>query len=338
MIAPSSPQNPPSEEARLFASEEDSGARLDRFLADKLPGFSRSRLKALIEQGAVTLQGRTMNDPAYRIKAGEDFALDAPPPSPAEPRGESLPLDIVHEDDALIVIDKQAGLVVHPAAGHETGTLVNALIAHCGSSLSGIGGVRRPGIVHRLDKDTTGLMVIAKTDEAHRGLSAQFADHGRTGPLLRRYRAFAWSAPERGSGTISAPLGRHATNRLKMAVRKDGREAVTHYRVADRFGGEGDAVACEIEAELETGRTHQVRAHFGHVGHPLIGDPLYAAGFRSKLRTLPPEIAEAIAGFSRQALHAEALGFEHPSSGEYLEFESDLPEDMTELKRILTEL
>ncbi len=323
---------------RLAVALHEEGSRLDRWLAARLPVLSRSRLKVLIEQGAVRVGDRTMDDPAYRIKAGDTIEIGVPAPLPAEPEGEAIPLDIVYEDEALIVIDKPAGLVVHPAAGHGSGTLVNALIAHCGASLSGIGGVKRPGIVHRLDKDTTGLMVVAKSDAAHRGLAAQFADHGREGALTRRYRAIAWGAPQRGSGVISAPMGRHSNNRLKMTIRKDGREAITHYRVAERFPAQGDAVASEIEAELETGRTHQVRVHLAHLGTPLIGDPLYAMGFRTKTRTLPESARFVVEGFGRQALHAEALGFEHPISGKLLEFESALPEDMTNLKRSLTEL
>ncbi len=323
---------------RLAVAPDEAGARLDRWLAARLPAFSRSRLKALIEQGAVYVGGRTMDDPAYRIKAGDAIEIGVPAPTPAEPEGEAIPLDVVYEDEALIVIDKPAGLVVHPAAGHGSGTLVNALIAHCGASLSGIGGVKRPGIVHRLDKDTTGLMVVAKSDEAHRGLAAQFADHGREGALTRRYRAFVWRAPERASGVISAPMGRHPHNRLKMTIRKDGREAITHYRVGERFPAKGTTIASEIEAELETGRTHQVRVHLAHIGAPLIGDPLYATGFRTKTNTLPASVRTVVENFGRQALHAEALGFLHPISGELLEFESALPEDMTNLKRSLTEL
>ena len=211
-----------------------------------------------------------------------------PAPEPAEPGGESIPLNIVFEDDAIIVIDKPAGLVVHPAAGHATGTLVNALIAHCGDSLSGIGGVKRPGIVHRLDKDTTGLMVVAKTDRAHQALAAQFADHGRTGPLRRGYLAFVWGAPARPKGTIDEPIDRHPKSRDRMAVRANGRVAITHWQVLERFKGkDGKPVASLIECRLETGRTHQIRVHLAHVGHPLLGDATYGTGFKTKAARLP---------------------------------------------------
>ncbi len=220
-----------------------------------------------------------------------------PEPEPAEPGGEDIPLNIVFEDDDIIVIDKPAGLVVHPAAGHATGTLVNALIAHCGDSLSGIGGVKRPGIVHRLDKDTTGLMVVAKTDRAHQALAAQFADHGRTGPLRRGYLAFVWGAPARPKGTIDAPIDRHPKSRDRMAVRANGREAITHWQVLERFDGkDGKPAASLIECRLETGRTHQIRVHLAHLGHPLLGDATYGTGFKTKATRLPEAAQEALAG------------------------------------------
>ncbi len=262
------------------------------------------------------------------------------PPSRAEPRGEIIPLDVVYEDDALIVIDKPAGLVVHPGAGHATGTLVNALIAHCGASLSGIGGVARPGIVHRLDKDTSGLLVIAKTDQAHRALADQFADHGRTGELERGYLALVWGAPSRPHGTIDANVGRHPTSRTKMAVLPagKGREAVTHWRVVETFGRGKEPVASLIECTLETGRTHQVRVHMAHIGHPLIGDPLYGQGFKSKLRSLPEPLHGKLAGLNRQALHAEELAFAHPVTGTLLKFNSPLPADLAEIVQAFKEL
>ena len=221
-----------------LVSAEQSGQRLDRVLAAG-SALSRTRLKALILDGAVTIGARTIRDPGYRVNAGESVAVAVPEPEPAEPGAENIPLNIVFEDDEIIVIDKPAGLVVHPAAGHATGTLVNALIAHCGDSLSGIGGVKRPGIVHRLDKDTTGLMVVAKTDLAHQALAAQFADHGRTGPLRRGYLAFAWGAPARPKGTINEPIDRHPKSRDRMAVRAKGRVAITHWQVLERFQGQG---------------------------------------------------------------------------------------------------
>ena len=258
------------------------GERLDRMLAEA-SDLSRSRLKTLILAGAVTVGQRTIRDPGHRVNAGDAISVTIPPDAPAEPQGEDIPLTIVHEDDSLIVIDKPKGLVVHPAAGNQSGTLVNALIAHCGASLSGIGGVKRPGIVHRLDKDTTGLMVVAKTDKAHRALSAQFADHGRTGDLEREYLAFVWGAPDRPKGSIDAPLGRHPHARDKQAIRPDGREAVTHWELLEKYPGiDGKPVASLLACRLETGRTHQIRVHLAHLGHPLLGDDTYGPGFKTK--------------------------------------------------------
>ena len=266
---------------------EDAGERLDRVLAKKIPELSRSRLKALILDGQVSTGDRAITDPAFHVSAGDRIAVGVPPPQPAEPQGENIPLNIVYEDDAIIVINKPPGLVVHPAAGHDSGTLVNALIAHCGASLSGIGGVRRPGIVHRLDKDTSGLLVVAKTDRAHQSLTKQFADHGRTGALRRGYLAICWGAPTMPSGTVDQPIGRHATAREKMAVRKQGRVALTHWRRLETFAGrDGKPVAASLALELETGRTHQIRVHMSHIGHPLLGDATYGAGFKTKASQL----------------------------------------------------
>jgi 23S rRNA pseudouridine1911/1915/1917 synthase len=316
----------------VVVADAHAGARLDRVLAAEIESLSRSRLKALILEGRVAIGGRTIRDPGHHVNAGDAVVVDVPPPEPAEPEAEPIPLHVVFEDDELIMIDKPRGLVVHPAAGNWTGTLVNALIAHCGDSLSGIGGVRRPGIVHRLDKDTTGLMVVAKTDAAHQSLAAQFADHGRTGPLRRGYLAFVWGAPERPKGTIEAPIGRHPRARDKMAVRPDGREAVTHWEVLERYAGpDGSTVASLLACRLETGRTHQIRVHLANFGHPLLGDETYASGFRTKAARLSPEARQALAGLGRQALHAYMLGVEHPSRGDYLEFRSDLPEDLRRL-------
>lgn len=297
--------------------------------------MSRTRLKSLIETGAVTVGGRTITEPRHRVKLGEDIALDAPEPEPAEPQGQDLPLDIVFEDEHLLVIDKPAGLVVHPGAGNETGTLVNALIAHCGDSLSGIGGVKRPGIVHRLDKDTSGLLVVAKNDRAHRGLAEQFADHGRQGPLERRYVAFAWGAPSRSHGTIDAALGRAPNNPLKHAVRRDGREAITHYELERRFPDVRAPLVARLSLWLETGRTHQIRVHMAHLGHPLLGDALYGAGFRTKAVQLPPAAQAALDALGRQALHAAELGFAHPVTGAHLTFASKLPSDLMDLEAAL---
>jgi 23S rRNA pseudouridine1911/1915/1917 synthase len=264
---------------------------------------------------------------------------------PAAPQAQAIPLKIVYEDEAVVVVDKPSGLVVHPGAGNADNTLVNALIAHCGKSLSGIGGVARPGIVHRLDKDTSGLLVVAKTDRAHRALSEQFADHGREGELERVYLALVWGAPPRKSGSIDAPIGRHRTSRTKMAVvpiGRGGREAVTHYRLLETFGsragGKGEPIASLLECRLETGRTHQVRVHLASIGVPLIGDPVYATGFKSKARTLPPALQAKLSGFKRQALHAAALAFVHPTSGTLLKFNSPPPGDFATLVEAFKEL
>jgi 23S rRNA pseudouridine1911/1915/1917 synthase len=316
------------------------GWRLDAFIAEALPELSRTRAKALILAGAVAVDGVPATEPRRSLKAGEEVAVTVPPPKPARPQPESVPLDIVYEDAELIVIDKPAGLVVHPAAGNETGTLVNALIAHCAASLSGIGGVMRPGIVHRLDKDTSGLLVVAKTDRAHRSLSAQFADHGRSGPLERGYLALVWGAPERREGSVVAALGRSPRNREKMAVvAVGGREAVTHYRVLDAYGVRGNpAMAALLDCRLETGRTHQIRVHMAAIGHPLIGDRSYGAGFATKSALLPEPARGLAEAFPRQALHAWLLGFEHPASGAEMRFERPPPEDMRRLRDALAPL
>jgi 23S rRNA pseudouridine1911/1915/1917 synthase len=268
-------------------------------------------------------------EPKRPVKPGEQIVIDLPPPQPAEPAPENIPLVIVHEDDDLIVIDKPAGLVVHPAAGHHGGTLVNALIAHCGASLSGIGGVARPGIVHRLDKDTSGLMVVAKTDRAHRGLAAQFADHGRTGPLKRAYLALLWGVPDRPQGTVDLALARSTRNREKIEVKRSGgRHAVTHYAVAERFGPGDKPIATLVECTLETGRTHQIRVHMAAIGHPVVGDRAYGSGFATKAALLPEPARAVVSAFPRQALHAYLLGFEHPVTAKEMRFESGLPADL----------
>jgi 23S rRNA pseudouridine1911/1915/1917 synthase len=321
---------------KLTVSAQEDGARLDRVLAAQLPELSRSRHKALILSGQVAVDGATIRDPSHRVNAGSLIGLDLPPPAETTIGAENIPLKIVFEDDELLVIDKPAGLVVHPAAGNRSGTLVNALIAHCGASLSGIGGEKRPGIVHRLDKDTSGLLVVAKTDRAHRGLARQFADHGRTGPLRREYLAFVWGVPERPRGTIEKPMGRHPHAREKMSVRADGRAAISHWQVIERYRGlDGEPVASLLVCRLETGRTHQIRVHLASIGHPLLGDPLYGGGFKTKAARLPPATRAALASLGRQALHAYLTGFEHPVGGNVLVFRSELPDDLSRLHHSL---
>jgi 23S rRNA pseudouridine1911/1915/1917 synthase len=321
---------------KLVVAAGEARDRLDRVLAART-ALSRTRLKALILDGAVTIGPRTIRDPGYRVNAGDILALALPEPGPAEPAAESIPLKVVYEDNEIIVIDKPAGLVVHPAPGHAAGTLVNALIAHCGESLSGIGGVKRPGIVHRLDKDTSGLMVVAKTDRAHQSLAAQFADHGRTGPLQRGYLAFIWGAPPRPKGTVDAPIDRHPKSRDKMAVRHSGRPAVTHWQVLEHFpGNNGKPVASLIACRLATGRTHQIRVHLAHIGHPLMGDTVYGPGFRTKASQLPEPARAALAALGRQALHAYLLVAQHPVSGERYQFRSELPDELARLHHSLT--
>jgi 23S rRNA pseudouridine1911/1915/1917 synthase len=315
----------------------EAGGRLDRVLAAHIPALSRSRLKALILDGQVTIAARTIRDPAAQVNSGDTVSIILPAPEPAKPQGEDIPLTIVYEDDELIVIDKPAGLVVHPAAGHATGTLVNALIARCGDSLSGIGGVKRPGIVHRLDKDTSGLMVVAKNDRAHHALSAQFANKEKSG-LERGYLAFVWGAPSRPKGTIDAPLDRHQQSRDKRAVREGGRHAVTHWRVLERYNGkDGKLAASMLACTLETGRTHQIRVHLAHIGHPILGDAAYATGFKTKASLLPSAASAAVEGLERQALHAYLLAVEHPVTRDVLRFRSELPADLGRLRHSLTE-
>jgi 23S rRNA pseudouridine1911/1915/1917 synthase len=315
---------------------DEGSSRLDRVLALHVAELSRSRLKALILAGQVTIKSAPVRDPAYHVAAGDTITIDVPEAAPAEPAGEDIALDIVYEDDDIVVIDKPKGLVVHPAAGHETGTLVNALIAHCGPSLSGIGGVRRPGIVHRLDKDTTGLMVVAKNDRAHQSLTEQFADHGRTGEMRRGYLAFVWGVPNRQRGTVDAPIDRHPHAREKMAVREGGREAVTHWKIQETFNGRGGKpVASLLACQLETGRTHQIRVHMAHAGHPLMGDAVYGPHFTTKASHLGPQSRAALASLGRQALHAYLLTLEHPQTGAILEWISDLPDDLTLLRNNL---
>jgi 23S rRNA pseudouridine1911/1915/1917 synthase len=328
----------PESETRVLAVPDDAQAeRLDRVLARGLSDLSRSRLQALVREGRVRVGDIVVREPSAKVFGGVRIAVEVPPAASAEPQGEAIALTVVHEDADLIVVDKPAGLVVHPAVGHESGTLVNALIAHCGDSLSGIGGVRRPGIVHRLDKDTSGLLVVAKTDRAHQGLSTQFADHGRSGPLERAYLALAWGVPEPARGVVDRAIARSTHNREKMAVVREGqgRHARTHYAMEEAFGPAKAPVASLVRCTLETGRTHQIRVHMAEIGHPLLGDATYGAGYKTKAARLSPAAREALTALDRQALHAAVLGFEHPVTGEKLRFTSDPPDDLARLMHAL---
>ncbi len=297
----------------------EAGLRLDRALATRLPELSRTRLKALILQGSVHEGGRPAQDPSARVRPGQSFAIIVPDVSRARPTPQPLPLSVVYEDDAVIVIDKPAGMVVHPAPGNPDLTLVNALLAHCGDSLAGIGGVRRPGIVHRLDKDTSGLMVVAKTDQAHASLARQFAAHS----VERAYQALVWGSPQPATGEIRGNIGRSPRNRKKMAVRDSGgKAALTRYRVLRRLA---QGRVSLLECRLATGRTHQIRVHLAHKGWPVVGDPVYG-GRRRRSPGL-----EALAAFPRQALDAYLLGFDHPSGDRKLRFERKITKDIKEL-------
>ncbi len=325
----------------LTVAADENGLRLDRFLATRLQHMSRARITALIKAGHVVgldPNAEASLEPSSKVRQDETYRLDEPEPIAAEPAPQDIPLSIVFEDDALIVIDKPAGLVVHPGAGNADGTLVNALLAHCGSSLSGIGGVRRPGIVHRLDKDTSGLLVVAKTDVAHHGLASQFQAHGRDGRLERTYIAYVWGNLLQPTGHIDAPLGRKPNNRTKMAVvsANIGRSAVTHYQVCAHFNGQNKkALVARINCQLETGRTHQIRVHLAHIGHPVLGDTAYGSSFNTQAKHLHPEAQAALTALKRQALHAAVLAFEHPITGEPLRFESEMPDDMSTLHHAL---
>lgn len=298
----------------LHADDMHKGWRLDHFLAKALPELSRARLQALIKEGRVRKGEATIGDPNFRVKPGESYAVSVPPPLRAEPQPQAIPLTILYEDDDLIVIDKQAGLVVHPAAGNLDGTLVNALLAHCGASLKGIGGVARPGIVHRLDKDVSGLMVVAKRDLAHVGLAAQFSVHR----IERAYDAIVWGVPPAVAGSIEAPIGRHPKDRKRMAVVEGGKRALTHYRLEESAG----TLACRLRLALATGRTHQIRVHLASMGLGIVGDPVYRPRRRP---AIGPALRREIDDFGRLALHARVLGFEHPTSGERLRFERPPP-------------
>lgn len=317
-------------QARIDAS----GVRLDKALAEAFPALSRARLQALLADGAVTRDGQVVSSGSAKARPGL-YAVALPPVAPATPQPESLPLTVLFEDADLIVIDKAPGMAAHPAPGCETGTLVNALLAHCGDSLSGIGGVARPGIVHRLDKDTSGVMVAAKSDRAHVGLSALFAAHD----IERTYVALTRGAPTPEKGRIQTQIGRSSGDRKKMAVlRSGGREAITDYVVQQTFGRPAKAsnapLAARVACTLHTGRTHQIRVHLASRGAPLLGDPVYGSGSPST----PVRAAVEAAGLKRQALHAAVLGFVHPVTGQALRFETAPPEDMQRLEALLADL
>jgi 23S rRNA pseudouridine1911/1915/1917 synthase len=318
---------PVGSERSVELSPEDAEGRLDKVLAARLPDISRARLQALIAEGALSRDGAVVSEPASKPAPGR-YVLLIPPPTAAEPLPEAIPLNVLFEDADLIVIDKPAGMAVHPAPGSETGTLVNALLHHCAGSLSGVGGVARPGIVHRLDKDTSGVMVAAKSDAAHAGLSALFAAHD----IERVYIALTRGAPQPERGTIATRIGRSPHDRKKMAVlRSGGREAVTHYQVERRFGPAERPLAARVACRLETGRTHQIRVHLASKGAPCLGDPTYGAG--APAQAVRSAMAEA--GLERQALHAAVLGFRHPITGEALRFATELPADMAVLEQRL---
>lgn len=319
--------SPPEVHTACVAAEQ-ANERLDKWLAAVLPGLSRTRIRALIEQGMVSSGGIPAADPALRVRPGQTFTVAVPEAVEAAPQPQAIALTVVYEDAHLIVIEKPAGMVVHPAPGSSDSTLVNALLAHCGDSLSGIGGVRRPGIVHRLDKDTSGLMVVAKTDAAHAGLAAQFAEHS----IERAYWAVVWGVPAPPSGRVEGAIGRSTADRKKMAVvRHGGKAAATRYKVLRRFG---DAASL-IECRLETGRTHQIRVHMTSIGHPLVGDQTYG---RRRPSRLPEAVRDSMVGFRRQALHAFLIGFTHPVTLARHTYQSGMPMDIKGLVSFLEQI
>jgi len=316
--------DPAEQTLSVTVTEDTFGERLDRFLAVAFPGLSRSRLKSLIKDGHVSYDGGTITDPSYRVKQEEEFRVEIPESRPADPEPEDIPLDVVYEDEYLLVLDKPSGMVVHPAPGAMSGTLVNALLHHCGDSLSGIGGVKRPGIVHRLDKDTSGLMVVAKTDEAHKGLSKQFEKHS----LERAYHAVVWGMPNPREGEIEGNIGRSPYDRKKMAiVNRGGKHALTRYKVIRPLG----VLAALVECRLETGRTHQIRVHMASQGNPVIGDPVYGKGDHRWLKRADDGVKMAIKALRGQALHAYLIGFCHPVTGEMMRFEGSENNEINDL-------
>ena len=315
---------------RVVEVGPDAAGRVDKVLSGLLPDLSRARLQALIAEGRVSRDGVRILDGSAKVAPG-GYRIEIPQPVAAEPEPEDIPLTVLFEDAHLIVIDKPPGIAMHPAPGNETGTVVNALLHHCGDSLSGIGGVMRPGIVHRIDKETSGVVVAAKTDAAHQGLSALFAAHD----IERVYVAFTRGAPYPAKGTIEGAIARSSHDRKKMAlVKSGGRHAITHYKVVKAFGPAEKPLAARVACQLETGRTHQIRVHLASRGTPCLGDPVYGSGGPSA----PVRAAMEAVGLTRQALHAAVLGFVHPVTGETLRFESPLPDDMAKLERLLEDL
>ena len=305
-------------------SQEHAGERIDTFLTGLFEGMSRNRIKKLVKDGFASRNDDVISDPSKRVKAGEIYSIEIPEATEAIPEAEDIPLDIVFEDEHLIVLNKSAGMVVHPAAGNWSGTLVNALLHHCSQSLSGIGGVKRPGIVHRIDKDTSGLMVVAKTDEAHQGLAALFEKHD----IERAYTAVVWGRLYPKEGDVSGNIGRDPNNRKRMAVVENtGKTALTHYKMLENFKD----IASLVECRLATGRTHQIRVHMSHLMHPLVGDPLYTRSRASRTKDLPEHVKKTVQNFKRQALHAGMLGFVHPITHQHLKFTIQFPSDMKEL-------
>lgn len=323
---------PVGQELSFDVDDVHAGERLDKFLAAVHTDLSRSRIKALVLQGNAEVNGQTQFDPSAKVSIGDEIVITIPPAKEAEPQPEDIPLDIVFEDDDLIVINKPEGMVVHPSVGNWSGTLVNALLFHCRDTLSGIGGVLRPGIVHRIDKDTSGLLVISKNDKTHKGLQDQFAAH----TVTRTYVALVWGNLRRSSGTIDGNIGRSRTNRQKMALLKEGgRPATTHYKVLKRFGQQSDPILTLIECQLETGRTHQIRVHLASIGHPLVGDQTYGRNRIARKKGLSDQVRAELMSFDRQALHAQTLGFNHPKKGQPCSFNSDLPNDFKQLLSLL---
>ena len=324
-----------------FQIAENPPARLDKALARDVPeeaALSRTRLAKLLEAGLVTLDGAVVSDPKAKVAEGADVVIEVPVADESHIGPEDLPLDVVFEDDDLIVINKPAGMVVHPAPGTPNGTLVNALLHHCGDSLSGVGGSKRPGIVHRIDKDTTGVLVVAKTEPAHKGLSELFATH----TIDRTYLALTRGAPRPGAGTVESDIARSPRDRKKMAVVPDGegRHAVTHYKTLETYGEiskvEARPAAALIECRLETGRTHQIRVHMAHIGYPLVGDSVYAGRLKVP-RGASGTLIETLRSFPRQALHAGELGLIHPQHEDYMHWQAPLPDDMNQLLAVLSQ-